>query len=352
MCAKTKFPLYLPGRDCPTNKNTTVIAADLRRRKSKISVYNCSAGDIEQKVEAEYKTEDFATFSDMAQKFISDNQISGIDRISIAVPGPVISGRCETENLPWVIEAEKVRKNLGFKKAYLINDLEATAYSLADVYDNKFETIHTSKNRVRGNVAILAPGNGLGEAGLFYDGVNLRPFATEGGHSEFSPRTDFEIQFYQFLNKIYGIVTWESVLSKDGIYNIYRFLRDVGRHKEDKGVNEKVQNEDFLDVIAGFGQENSSRLVDLTVEMFLEFLAREANNLVLKLKATGGLIITGEITDKIHGLIDKEKFYKDFKISDRMEHLLKDIPIYILRNEKEIIEGAAYYGTFIESGNQ
>lgn len=352
MCAKTKFPLYLPGRECPTNKNTKVIAADLRKKTSRLAVYNCSNGDIEQKIEAEYNTADFSSFSEMAKKFISEYDISDIDRISVAVPGPVIAGKCETDNLPWLIEAEKVRKNLDFKKAYLINDLEATAYSLADVYDNKFEIIHSSKNKMKGNVAILAPGNGLGEAGLFYDGENLRPFATEGGHSEFSPRTDFEIQFYQFLNKIYGIVTWESVLSKEGFYNIYRFLRDVGRHKEDKALTEKIQNEDFLDVVASFGAEKSSRLINLTVEMFLEFLAREANNLVLKLKATGGLIITGEITDKIYKLVDNDKFYKDFKISDRMEHVLKDIPIYILRNEKEIIEGAAYYGTFVESGNQ
>lgn len=352
MCAKTKFPLYLPGRECPTNKKTSVIAADLRRKKSKLALYNCTDGDIEQTIEKEYNTEDYSSFSEMAKEFIAEHNISGTDRISIAVPGPVIGGKCETDNLPWIIEAEKVRKNLDFKKAYLINDLEATAYSLADVYDNKFEIIHSSKNKSRGNVAILAPGNGLGEAGLFYDGENLRPFATEGGHSEFSPRTDFEIQFYQFLNKIYGIVTWESVLSKEGFYNIYRFLRDVGRHNEDKELTEKMQTEDFLDVVATFGKEKSSRLINLTVEMFLEFLAREANNLVLKLKATGGLIITGEITDKIYSLIDNEKFYKDFKISDRMEHLLKDIPIYILRNEKEIIEGAAYYGTFIESENQ
>ncbi|MDO5615943.1 MAG: glucokinase [Cruoricaptor ignavus] len=346
MEAKTKFPLYFLGRDCDANKNSVVIVADLRKNTSRLAIYKCENGDISQKTESKYPTQDFQSFSDLAKQFLQEQQVSDDFRVSIAVPGPVINERCETPNLPWIVDLQTIKKDLQNDNILLINDLEAVAYSLADVYDHKFEIIHSTENKTIGNVAILAPGNGLGEAGLFYDGEFLRPFATEGGHTEFSPRNDFEVEFYQFLNKIYGIVSWEKVLSKEGLYNIYRFMRDVGRHTESEELAKRMQTEPFLDVIADEVKKGNSRLVDLTVKMFLEFLAREANNTVLKLKSTGGLIITGEIIDKIFSFIDRDKFYKNFMISDRMGHLLRDIPIYILRNENEIVEGAAYYGAF------
>lgn len=348
MSSKTKFPLYFPGREYETNKNTSVLVADIRVKYCYLSVYDCTDGELTSKSEKQYSTADFETFSDIVIKYLEETKIEGLNRLSIAVPGPVHQGKCVTPNMPWVLDVALVKKRTGFERVYLINDLEATAYSLTAIDDSCFSPIHVSANKIRGNVAILAPGNGLGEAGLYYDGVYLRPFATEGGHTEFSPRNDFEIEFYQFLTKIYGIVTWENVLSKEGFYNIYRFLRDVGRHTEDPWLAEKIQKGEFIDVLVEAVNEKKTRLLKTAVNMYLEFLARESNNLTLKLKATGGLIITGEIPSKIYELINKDKFYKNFKISDRMEHILKDIPIYIVRNEKGIANGAAYYGAFIE----
>ena len=342
------FPLYSPGKKGGECAAYHYIVADLRKDQSHLAVYECKNEILTSITEKSYENQSFASFSDMVKTFINDAQISEINKLSVAVPGPVILGKCETPNLPWTLDSEQLKTQLGMQKVYLINDLEATAYSFLDLPDRQLEILHTSENKMRGNVAILAPGNGLGEAGMFWNGESLHPFATEGGHTEFSPRNDFEVEFYQFLNKIYGIVSWETVLSKDGLYNIYRFLRDVGRHQEDAELKERIQNENFIDVIAEVGQNKNSRLINLTIEMYAEFLAREANNLVLKLKAVGALIITGEIPLKIFDLVAKEKFYKDFKISDRMEHLLKDIPIYVVRNDKGIIQGAAQYGAFIE----
>jgi len=349
MDTKHAFPLYSPGKKGKECTAYQYIVADLRKNKSYFAVYECKDEVLKSLTEKSYNTQDFSSFAEMVKAFVNETGTSGINKISVAVPGPVIFGKCETPNLPWTMDSEKLKNELGMQKVYLINDLEATSYSFMDLNDSQLEILHTSENKMRGNVAVLAPGNGLGEAGMFWNGESLHPFATEGGHTEFSPRNDFEVEFYQFLNKIYGIVSWENVLSKDGLYNIYRFLRDVGRHQEDPKLKERIQNEDFLNIISEIGKEKNSRLINLTIEMYAEFLAREANNLVLKLKAIGALIITGEIPSKIFDLIGKEKFYKDFKISDRMEHLLKDIPIYIIRNEKGIIEGAAQYGAFIEN---
>ena len=342
------FPLYLPGLKSEDNLNQTLLVVDLRAKLSCLSTYSCENGKLTKISEKIYETDQFVSFSELVEKYIKEVGKT-FNTVAVAVPGPVVNGKCETPNLPWTVDQSEVQKKLGIKSIYLVNDLEAVAYSLADLEAAKIEILHDSTKKVKGNVAVLASGNGLGEAGLFWDGEYLRPFATEGGHTEFSPRNDFEVEFYQFLNKIYGIVTWENVLSKDGLYNIFRFLRDIGRHKEEAWLSEKLSDSDFLEVMAEVGKEKKSRLVNLTLEMYSEFLARECNSLALKLKSTGGLVITGEISDKIFDLFDKSKFYKDFMISDRMQHLLKDIPIYIIKDPNAILDGAAYYGAFFES---
>lgn len=337
------FPLYSPGKETLL-ENENLLVADVRKRRTFFAIYEVKEGALSRSSEREYATRDFSSFAEMTQRFIAETGAKTA-RMSVAVPGPVIHGRCETTNLPWEIDAAELQENLGIK-TYLINDMEATAYSLADLSQAEVITIHNSENLMPGNVAILAAGNGLGEAGLFWDGKSLHPFATEGGHTEFSPRNEFEVEFYKFLQKIYGIVSWENVLSKDGLYNIYRYMRDIGRHKESADLTSKIQENDFLSGLVEAGKSSDSRLAKLTLEMFAEFLAREANYLVLKLKATGGLIITGEIAEQVRAFIDKDKFYKDFMISDKMENLLKDIPIYFVFNQKAISQGAAYYGAY------
>ena len=345
---KFQFPLYLPGNHCDKNKNKSVLSIDLRAESCRFAKYSCVNDTFSKDVERIYATKEFSSLVDLVNQFNKDHEGVSYDRISVAVPGPVMNGKCVTPNLPWILDAKELSAALNVEKVLLVNDLEATAYGYANFNKDSLEILHTSEEKIRGNVAILAPGRGLGEAGLFFDGEYLRPFATEGGHTEFSPRNDYEVQFYQFLNKIYGIVTWEHVLSKEGLYNIYRFLRDIGRHEESPELKERMKNEHFIDVMIAVGEEKSSRLVNITLEMYAEFLAREANNLVLKLKATGGLILTGNISRKFFHLFDKKTFYKNFLISDRMEHILKDIPIYIIRNKDGVIDGAAVYGAFIE----
>lgn len=345
MVTDIKFPLYSPGKYSENNESFAMLVADVRKERSFFALYKISHGKLISEVERNYESKDFSSFSQMAKVFKSETSAE-FTVVSVAVPGPVINGKCETENLPWTVDAESIKAELNVEKVSIVNDMEATAYSLSDLSSAEIIPIHESQSLNIGNVAILAPGNGLGEAGLFWDGEFLRPFATEGGHTEFSPRNDFEVGFYHFLNKIYGIVSWEHVLSKGGLYNIYRYLRDVGQHTEDAGLAKKIQEGNIVDSLVEAGKNENSRLAKLTLELFAEFLAREANCLALKLKATGGLVITGEICEAIRAFIDKDKFYSDFKISDKMESLLKNIPIYFVFNSRAILHGAAYYGVF------
>jgi glucokinase len=230
----------------------------------------------------------------------------------------------------------------------MLNDQEAAAYGIGLLEDTELEDIRFGGHLENGNVAIIAPGNGLGEAGYFFDGKYLRPFATEGGHSEFSPRTNVEVEFYQFLNNLYGIVSWESVLSKSGLFNIYRFLRDVKRHPESENLAERLNKGNFVETLYKSATEEDEMISKIALDTFLEFLAREANSLTLKLKATGGLILAGDIPQMLVNYIDKDKFYQKFKISDKMEAMLQNIPIYLVKSKSTSINGVALYTAYYQ----
>lgn len=344
-----KFPLYLPGLKSNDNDNVTVLAADIGGTKTNLGWFVSSNGEMTLKEEGTYSSKDHASFSEIYQKFIREYSLEKPDRLSIGVAGPVINGKCITTNLPWSLDVTKLKSESLISKIYLINDLEATAYGLAEVHDGYLANIHPGNPEIKGNVAILAPGTGLGEAGLFWDGEFLRPFATEGGHTEFSPRNNVEVEFYKYLKKIYGIVSWETVISGPGLFNIYRFLRDIKKHEEPAWLTQRFEEEgDPSAVISHSAMRELNMTCILAMEMFVEFMAREANNLVLKLKATGGLLLGGGIPPKIYNFLNKEQFYQNFIVSDKMEHLLKDIPIHLILNSKTALLGAAYYGAYYE----
>lgn len=348
MILNPKFPLYLPGVKNGSNDNVSIISANLREDITTLGYFVSGNGGLEIKIQQNYPTKEYASFSDILKKFIEDNSLNNVKRLGMAVPGPVLNGKSRPERLGWDLDMEEYSRDFGFEKVDMLNDQEASAYGMALLEDNDLDPIYTSGHLEKGNVAILAPGNGLGEAGYFFDGKYLRPFASEGGHSEFSPRTTVEVEFYQFLNNLYGIVSWENVLSKSGLFNIYRFLRDVKRHPEPEWLAEKINNGNFVQEIYKAAMEDDVLICKIALDTFLEFLAREANNLTLKLKATGGLLISGDIPQEIRAYINKDKFYEKYKISDKMEEMLKNIPIYLIRQDQTALNGAALYTAYYQ----
>lgn len=341
-----RFPLYFPGLESARNENVSLIAVDVRDGKSILGHFITNNGKVVLQVEKRYSTNNYENFIALVRKFIDEFSLENIQRISIGFPGPIINGIGFSERLSWEINLEEIQQKLSIDEVYILNDLEASAYGLANVSKDCLVPIFAGNPDLKGNMAILAPGNGLGEAGLFHDGLCLRPFATEGGHTEFSPRTAVEVEFYQFLNKIYGIVSWEQVLSKNGLFNIFRFLRDEKRHPQSERLTEMLREGDFVEVVYRAAIEHEEQICTIAINTYLEFLAREANNLVLKLKATGGLFIGGELPILFKDYIDYQRFYHKFRISDKMERVLKDIPIYLVVSERTVLMGAANYGAF------
>ena len=241
------------------------------------------------------------------------------------------------------MDSSEIAKHMRLANVYLINDLEATAYGLAMLTDKDTLVIHKGSVTPSGNAAIISPGTGLGEAGLYFDGKLYHPFATEGGHSDFAPRDNTDFELYEYLQNKFGHVSFERVVCGPGIFNIYQFLKEEKELEEPVWLTDEISEGDAAAVISKHIEK--SALCDETMRLFIRFLAHESANLVLKMKATGGLFIGGGSAPQIIPLFEKYQFNTSFVNSGRMNHLLEKVTFSIILNTKTAMLGAAYYGS-------
>ncbi len=338
--------LAFPRKPPLSGKGLTVLAGDAGGTKTNLALCRATPGNMETLKESTYHSASYISCLDIIKQFLAENGNVLPDRICLGVAGPVLNGKVELTNLSWKLDTEELERETGVGEVFLINDLEATAFGLAALGDNDYVTIHEGGSESGGNMAIIAPGTGLGEAGLYWDGSVYHPFATEGGHTDFDPRTPLDISLLQYLQKKYGIVSWERVIAGPGIHDIYQFLLGERKDGEPGWLKKAIQEDDPSAIISKAAVEKTDPVCIETMDLYVRYLARESSNLVLKMKATGGLFLGGGIPPKISSLLKDKGFYQNFLDCDRMQNLLKNIPFRIILNNKTALLGAAWYGAF------
>ncbi|WP_205511411.1 glucokinase [Longitalea arenae] len=340
--------LHLQRRTGLGEKGITVLAGDIGGTKTNLAFYVATETGLKVLYTGRYPSAEYSSCTAILQQFLGDNNCPEPDRICLGVAGPVLDGKVNLTNLDWNIDIKEVKRTMGVEAVFLLNDLESMAYGLAALTEEDLITIHPGNDESTGNMAIIAPGTGLGQAGLYWNGVNHFPFPTEGGHADFSPRTDLDIALLKFLQNEYGVVSWEKVVAGPAIVDIYRFLRDVKKREEPSWLKEALEQEkNDSAVISGAAIEQKAAICVETMDLFVRYLARESSNLVLKMKATGGLFLGGGIPPKIAPLLLERQFMEHYMDCDRMQHLLEQVPIRIIKNDKTGLIGAAYYGAYL-----
>jgi glucokinase len=194
-------------------------------------------------------------------------------------------------------------------------------------------------------MSIIAPGTGLGEAGLYWDGSGYRPFPTEGGHCDFAPRLEIDIELLRYLQSLYGIVSWERLIAGPAIQDIFRFLCMKKKQQLPAWLTEDPSKDESA-LISNAAINKTDPVAIETMDLFVRYLAHESANLVLKMKSTGGLFLAGGIPPKIAPLICDPSFIKNYLDCDRMQHVLKDVPIRIVLNHKAPLLGSACYAAY------
>jgi glucokinase len=257
------------------------------------------------------------------------------------IAGPVRDGVVRTSNLPWVVDARQLAAALGLKNVNLINDLEANAHGIALLQPSDFVTLNEGAAGSSGNCALISAGTGLGEAGLLAGATGLRPFASEGGHGDFAPRNELEIDLLRHLLGRWSHVSYERVLSGPGLFNIYQFLRDTGRASEPASLAQRIGKENPAAVIGETALAGAAGISVQALDIFASIYGAEAGNLALRIMATGGVFVGGGIAPKIVAKLRDSTFMKTFADKGRLSSLLGSIPVRVIVNEKTALLGAA-----------
>lgn len=320
----------------------TILAGDIGGTKSNLSLFHLEEGVLLPIKENSYLTQKFNSFEEVFNTFYSAD-LPVIDAICLGVAGPVNNGKVSGTNFTWVLDEKEIKKTLKVNSVTVINDLETNAFGLAALRRKDFEVLREGAD-IPGNAAVISPGTGLGEAGLYWDGTHFHPFPSEGGHCEFSPRSDFEIRLWKFLHNKFGHVSWERILSGPGINNLYQFLIEDGKVTEPDWFKQRLLKEDPAALISSCAAEDSFSVCKETMRLFCTYLAIESTQLALKFKATGGIFIGGGILPKNLNCLDKEVFNSHFLKSDRMRPLLELVPVRVILNPKTSLFGAAFCG--------
>ena len=325
-----------------------ILAGDIGGTSTRLGFYNIKAKRPNLLVQETFASRAPGGLDGMIAKFKEANQLT-VEFACFGIAGPVKNERVETPNLPWIVDARQLSLSLSLPIVWLINDLEANAYGAAALKKKDFEVLNAGQPDLTGNAAIISAGTGLGEAAFYFDGKRYRPFASEGGHVDFAPRNDLEIELLRHLIGKFGRVSYERVLSGPGLRNIYEFLRDTGRGTELTALAVEMKQRDPSAVIAQAALEGKCALAAQALDLFVAIYGAEAGNLALKLKATRGVLIGGGIAPKILPKLKSPGFRQAFMDKGRMKALLEPIPVRVILNDKTALLGAALYAA-LEAG--
>jgi glucokinase len=320
-----------------------ILAGDIGGTKTVLSLLTKDAGDFLQcNLEQAYSSQDFKKFDDILTAFLPAD--TNIKSACFGVAGPVVNQRCQTTNLPWLLDAEELKIKLGTAKVKLLNDLEAMALGMQYLPEHDLVELNPKAETGAGNIAVIAAGTGLGEAILYWDGCKHHPMATEGGHSDFAPQNSRQDQLLAYLRKSFpDHVSWERILSGIGFSHLYDFLCDQAFAPPCLAVPDYNSDIDRNAVISRLGVAGEDALCAEAVRLFVELYGAETGNLALKSLATGGVFIGGGIGPKILSAMQDGNFIRAFKAKGRFLPLLDKIPVKLSLNPRTPLIGAINY---------
>ena len=321
-----------------------ILAGDIGGTHTRLAFLEEREGRLTAVAEETFASREHASLEAALRKFIAAHSFP-IGCACFGIAGPVRHGRCDATNLPWVVDSGVVAREIGLKRVGLINDLEANAWGIAVLETKDFVALNEGAPGALGNAAIISAGTGLGEAGLYWDGTTHRPFATEGGHTDFAPRNRLEMDLLEYLLKEFPRVSYERVVSGPGLLNIYRFLRDTGRGEEPGWLAQRMRGEDPAAVISQAALDGESDLCAQALDLFVSLYGAEAGNLALKVMATGGVFLGGGIAPRIIRKLEEPAFLNAFTAKGRMKPLLQAMPVRVILNDKTALLGAARFAT-------
>jgi glucokinase len=321
-----------------------ILAGDIGGTNARLAYFQSSNGTLRLVSERIFPSRAHSDLGEIVRQFVNDSGNSP-EVACFGIAGPVRNGRVETTNLPWIVDQSQLAQQMRLPSTWLINDLEANAWGIGALASQDLQTLHPGGSPATGNQAVIAPGTGLGEAGLYWDGKDKdhRIFACEGGHCDFAPLGDEQIELLRFLERRFGHVSYERILTGSGLVNVYEFLCANSASQDPPEYARQLDHPDPAAAISRAALAGTNPVASQALDLWISVYGAEAGNLALKIMATGGIFLGGGISPKILPRLTGPLFMKAFLDKGRMRSLLESIPVRVITNDKVGLLGAARY---------
>jgi glucokinase len=330
----------------PQKDRAMLLAGDIGGTKTRLAIYSPASGPRTPVVEEVFPSARYPNLEGVVREFLAKVRHS-VDRACFDVAGPVVDGRATVTNLPWVVDERTLRQELGLSTVRVLNDLVATARAVPLLGSGDVVTLNAGTPAERGAIAVIAPGTGLGEAYLTWNGTRYRPHPSEGGHADFAPTTQEQLRLSEYLQSRLEHVSYERVCSGIGLPHLYAFLKDTGSAPEPSWLRDELATApDPAPVIveAALSRERPCELCARALHAFVSILGAEAGNMALKVLATGGVYLAGGIPPRIVPALRDGDFMQAFTRKGRMSALLARMPVHVIVTPDVALLGAASEG--------
>lgn len=320
-----------------------ILAGDVGATKIELGLFERRDGRLHPVATRRYESADFTDLPSVLRAFLAAGGAGGRpERAAFGVAGPVVRGQARGTNLAWTVDASALETALGLSHVLLVNDLVATAAGLLDLPSESLHVLHAGTPHERGARAVLAPGTGLGQAVLSWDGKQYHALPSEGGHADFAARNETEIALLQYWLARQDRVSCEHLLAGPGIGRIYEFLRETGRADEPEWLaRELAASSDANSVIGRAGMEGKSAIAEETLMLWAEMLGAAAGNLALTALALGGVYLGGGVVPKLLPVLERSAFLAGYLAKGQLGELVAKIPVTVIRDDSAALWGAA-----------
>jgi glucokinase len=322
-----------------------LLAGDIGGTKTAVGVFSLEKGSHTPLAESEVHSADYPSLEAIASEFLAKTGLH-VERACFGVAGPVLAGRAKITNLPWIVDQASLTKELNLKAVHLLNDLEAIACAIPELRPEDVEILSAGQPVERANIAVLAPGTGLGEAFLTWEGGAYRAHSSEGGHADFAPVDEIQVRLLAFMRQRLDHVSYEHVCSGVGIPQVYEFFRDSEKTEELPETTERIAlagDRTKAIIESALDPAAPSRRCAATIETVVSIMGSEAGNLALKVLGVGGVYLAGGIPVHILPVLRSKRFLQSFRRKGRFSEMMGRISVHLMIS-KVGIAGAAAYG--------
>jgi glucokinase len=323
-----------------------LLAGDIGGTKTNLAIFPLGGEPRVPLIEATFPSGQYASLEALVTEFLSRTNVT-VERACFGVAGPVVAGQAKVTNLPWSMDEQRLQEALHIPKVRLLNDLDAMAHGVPFLQPEDLYTLNTGKAVPDGTLAVIAPGTGLGEAFLTWEGDHYHAHASEGGHTDFGPTNSSEMEMLRYLLGRFDHVSYEHIASGIGLPNIYAYYKEVVSLTEPAWLTAQLATASDptpIIIAVALDKTRDNELCSATLRTFVSILGAEAGNLALKVLANGGVYIGGGIPPRILPHFMDETFLHAFQAKGRFTQMLANIPVHIITNPKLALLGAARHG--------